>query len=122
VTRPLPTRTGPVRYRLDTFELRCDDCAQHHEGPRFWPLTTEFWLPGRGMVRCRACWYELDKRKARERRAADPELQRALDRARYRRDRHQILLKRQAYYGEHKAQIKARRAATQQRQRGEEAA
>lgn len=69
----------PVRWNpaLGEFELRCDDCRRRSL-PSYWPITTEFWIPGR-MVRCKACHetkQRLDKRERRtdaEKRAIDVE-------------------------------------------------
>lgn len=64
----------PIRWREDTgWEFRCGDCAQKEEA-RFWPLTDEFWDKRRGMLRCRACWRDLDRRVSRERHASSEEV------------------------------------------------
>lgn len=68
-----PTPRG-LRYREATgFELRCLGCADSDQpgDSRWWPLTTEFWFPSRGLSRCRACWREYDARKARQKYLTD---------------------------------------------------
>jgi hypothetical protein len=82
----------PVRWNptLAEFEMRCDDCRRRSVAS-YWPITTEFWIPGR-MVRCRACHevkQRLDKRIRRtdaEKRAID--VQRVRDWRRRNRERH----------------------------------
>jgi hypothetical protein len=66
-----------VRFRPDVgFELRCDECADRGGGACFWPLDLEFWVPRRGMTRCRACHTRRDtinQRRLREESAAHRE-------------------------------------------------
>jgi hypothetical protein len=57
-----------VRYDRDLGEWQkwCAGCATK-SGPRYWPLTLEFWAPEYGTVYCRACHLErirLHRRKA----------------------------------------------------------
>ena len=55
-----------VRYREDTFELRCERCAALRKGNRgYWPLTLEFWNPKRSMTKCRACLTEVTRQTRR---------------------------------------------------------
>lgn len=63
-----------VRWSEDTqgFEMYCPDCDHFNYGATFWPLTLEYWEPGR-LQRCRACNRALTARRIRERRKADPE-------------------------------------------------
>ena len=91
-------KSSPFRWREDVgFEARCPDCATSG-GARFWPITTEFWDPNRGMTRCRGCHdrraaanlrkrYRLDAQKRLERnrryRAANRDAQRIKDAARW---------------------------------------
>lgn len=61
-------RRREVRYNaaLGEFELQCPDCRDNSKAS-YWPITIEFWLP-RSLIRCRACWRELDalrRRRAR---------------------------------------------------------
>lgn len=67
-------RTRGVRWNADTdsFELWCPECERHGGGATFWPLTLEFWEPGR-MQRCRACERGRKARAIAERRFRDPE-------------------------------------------------
>jgi hypothetical protein len=63
------TRRGvpeaPIRYREDTgWEYRCESCVDKHQAC-FWPLVDEFWDRKRGMQRCRACFREADRARAR---------------------------------------------------------
>jgi hypothetical protein len=92
-----------VRWREDTgWEFRCEVCTKRGNA-RFWPLTDEFWDKARGMGRCRSCHRSHDKARAkrlyiesttfRERkreyvrryRAANPEAQRLIEKARWER-------------------------------------
>ena len=60
-------RWAGVRFMDGEFALRCEGCAAKHQvGGRYWPMTTEFWDPHRGMTRCRACWREKDARIHRQ--------------------------------------------------------
>jgi hypothetical protein len=103
------TRYRGVRYRDDVgFELRCDVCARNSGVTCYWPLTAEYWNHQAGMGRCRACWLVLYRNRERAARAANPELRRAHDRARYRANRRVILLKRQVYYTENHDVIRAK--------------
>lgn len=69
-----------IRYRADTgLEARCNDCAVAGQGPRYWPLTEEYWNFGRGFMRCRACFILHDRRRSRERYANDPEFKKRKD-------------------------------------------
>ena len=113
------SRFAPVRWRDDTgWEFRCAECASQNT-PCYWPLTDEFWDKRAGMGRCRACWLVYWRRKAAQARAADIDLQRARDRARYRANRRVLLIKRRAYYeanrdailAKARARYEARRAA-----------
>jgi hypothetical protein len=52
-TAALPAQAP--RYREDGWELRCRTCGD------WWPLTTEFYDPKHGTVRCRACWREYQR-------------------------------------------------------------
>ena len=63
-----------VRYSEATegFEMFCPDCERYNRGTTFWPLTLEFWAPGR-LQRCRACERALTARQIAARRKADPE-------------------------------------------------
>lgn len=98
-----------VRWREETgFEMRCFECPS---GTRYWPLTTEFWDVRAGMSRCRACWLVYWRRKVAAARRADPELARARGRAKYRRNRRVILIKRRVYFEENREKILARRRA-----------
>lgn len=73
MARPGSRLPRGVRYRADVgFEMRCDSCARSRDA-RYWPLTTEFWWPTRGLSQCRGCHLHDDARKLREKRAADPE-------------------------------------------------
>lgn len=56
-----------VRLREEGWELRCESCTARGNGARFWPLTSEFWNPDRGMRSCRACMKERAAREERER-------------------------------------------------------
>lgn len=49
--------SSPVRWRPDVgWEKRCENCVHSAlKGGAYWPLTFEYWAPGRSMVRCRAC-------------------------------------------------------------------
>lgn len=101
-----PFRYRGVRYREDTgFEMRCDECPN---GARYWPLTPEFWNIKHGMSRCAACWLVYWRRRQARVRNANPELVRARDRAKYRRNRKVIILKRRVYYAEHREAILAK--------------
>jgi hypothetical protein len=58
----------PIRYREDVgWEYRCESCALNGKAS-FWPLTSEFWDPRQGMLRCRSCIaaYNQDRRRAVE--------------------------------------------------------
>ena len=55
MSQPISGREREVRYREDSFELRCHMCDD------WWPITTEFWQPKNGMQRCRACWREYHR-------------------------------------------------------------
>jgi hypothetical protein len=125
VVRPLPTppagdaipnrakfgdRYRGVRYRKDTgFEMRCFECPS---GTRYWPLTPEFWDVYHGLNRCRACWLSYWRKRAIAVRLADPELSRARSRAKYRRNRRVIAIKRRAYAAANRAKINAKRRET----------
>jgi hypothetical protein len=67
---------SPVRYdrELGEFLLRCDDCSMEKAGPRFWPLTLEFWQPAQGLRRCRACLAVRRSVRDRARFSADADL------------------------------------------------
>jgi len=95
-----------VRWREDTFEMRCDVCPSG--GTRYWPLTPEFWNVVHGLSRCRACWLVYWRRREVEKRLADPELVRAYDRKRYRRNRRLILIKRAEYHERNRDYINAK--------------
>lgn len=63
-----------IRYRADIgpngeggFEMRCASCAAD-KGVRYWPLSLEFWLPQKGMSRCKACWNAYQRRQEKRRR------------------------------------------------------
>jgi len=49
---PCTGHEAPVRWRPDAWEFRCPLCRE------WLPLTLDFWAPGRGMQRCRACQSE----------------------------------------------------------------
>ena len=67
-------RRRGVRWNEDTqsFEMWCPDCDKYEHGATFWPLTLEFWHPGR-LQRCRACERAGKARRIAARRKADPE-------------------------------------------------
>lgn len=97
-----------VRFNRDLgdFEMRCDSCA-YKRGPRYWPLTLEFWNPSANMLRCRACIAEMKRleRKAYSR----PQLDR--NRAYYWENRDLLRLKQADYYRSHREQRLAAQAA-----------
>lgn len=98
-----------VRWRADVgFEMRCDVCPN---GARYWPITEEYWNVKHGLSRCAACWLTYWRRKAVTTRNRDIELVRARDRAKYRRNRKVIILKRREYYQRNREAILARRRA-----------
>ena len=62
-----PPRGRGVRYRADVgFEMYCPGCARRGNGPRYWPITLEFWSPQNLSV-CRACvlMYKSDYERRR---------------------------------------------------------
>ena len=60
--------TGPMRRSPDgEREALCRMCGE------WWPLADEFWIRGKSMSRCRACWYERNNAGTRARMSADPE-------------------------------------------------
>jgi hypothetical protein len=73
MTRAAGTLNVGIRWdsEMGEFQLRCPDCATDH-GPRYWPLTADFWEPQWGMTRCRACWNERKARRNRARWRSDP--------------------------------------------------
>ena len=69
-----------LRFRADTgWELRCDNCSRKQQ-QCYWPLDSDFWMPGR-MTKCRACHNDEKAARMKALRAKDPES----DRARVRR-------------------------------------
>lgn len=106
MAQPFGTRYRGVRWREDIFEMRCDACPS---GSRYWPLTQEFWNIRHGLSRCAACWLVYWRRQAVARRLADIEQVRARDRAKYRRNRKVIILKRREHYERNREVILARR-------------
>lgn len=82
-------RTRGVRYnrRTESYEMWCPDCEGKHGTATFWPLTDEFWVPHRGLARCRACWAEKKRRDEKGRRAEKREALVAYNRAYYAENR-----------------------------------
>lgn len=70
-------RTGTpnvgVRYdrETDTFLLRCHGCRRKGR-ESFWPITRDYWEPGKGFGKCRACHNEQRAATNRRRYQADP--------------------------------------------------
>lgn len=60
-----------VRYDRDMGEWQkvCLGCSRK-PGPRYWPLTLEFWEPAYGTVYCRACHLERIRRHKQRKAAA----------------------------------------------------
>lgn len=100
--------SAPVRWRDTGWEYRCESCVTHGGTTSWWPLTDEFWIKTAGMNRCRACWLAHYRRQAVSRRNRDIERVRARDRARYRRNRKVLLIKRRAHYEANRERINAR--------------
>jgi hypothetical protein len=114
--------SAPVRWREMGWEYRCESCVAKGGATSWWPLTEEFWIKSAGMTRCRACWHEHYRRQNVARRRASPELTRAHDRARYRRNRRVLLIKRREYYDRNRDYIRAKAKERYERRRDERAA
>ncbi len=75
-----PRKTRDVRWNpgLECFELRCHDCRGKSQV--WWPMELEFWDP-QTLQRCRACEAARNRRARRAYYAANPELEKARNRA-----------------------------------------
>lgn len=104
MTCVVPYTQRGVRYLDGEFQLRCDTCAKAQQGPRYWPLTLEYWNPHRGMSRCRACWATQHRLRQRERDRRNAERVNAKNRA-YREAKRAILneRRRERYAAERRA-------------------